>query len=289
VDQLLRYADPVTGRIHANFNQTVTATGRLSSSDPNLQNIPIRTEIGLEIRKAFIPSEPGWTLISADYSQIELRILAHLSGDENLTEAFKKDEDVHARTAAFIFKVDPSNVSGNMRTIAKSVNFGIVYGMGAQGLARAAGLTVQEAEKFLEEHKVTYPGVYSYIDRALEAARRDGYVETLLGRKRFLPNLNSNEGSLRSASERMAINTPIQGSAADIIKLAMLELSAEIEDRQLDGGILIQVHDDILVDCPAAQHDVMVEIITDKMSSAYQLSVPLKVEVSSGSNWYEAH
>jgi DNA polymerase-1 len=289
VDQLLRYADPVTGKIHANFNQTVTATGRLSSSDPNLQNIPIRTEIGSEIRKAFIPSRPGWVLISADYSQIELRILAHLSGDENLTEAFKRGEDIHARTAAFIFKVAPDRVSVGMRSIAKSVNFGIVYGMGAQGLARAAGLSIAEAEKFLAEHRATYPGVYSYIDKSLEAARKDGYVETLLGRKRFLPNLNSTEGSLRSASERMAVNTPIQGSAADIIKIAMLGLDAAIEDRQLEGGILIQVHDDILVECPEAQREAIEAMVRDKMSSAYPLAVPLKVEVNSGSNWYEAH
>jgi DNA polymerase-1 len=289
VDQLLRYAEPLTGRIHANFNQTVTATGRLSSSDPNLQNIPIRTDIGSEIRKAFIPSNQGWLLISADYSQIELRILAHLSADEHLTEAFMRGEDIHARTAAFIFKVDPSAVSVGMRSIAKSVNFGIVYGMGPQGLARAAGLGIKEAERFLEEHRRTYPGVYTYIEKALAAARRDGCVETILGRKRFLPNLNSNESSLKSAAERMAINTPIQGSAADIIKIAMLGLEAEIEARGLEGGILIQVHDEILVDCPAGEKEMMEGIVREQMSGAYSLSVPLKVEVSSGSNWYEAH
>jgi DNA polymerase-1 len=289
VDQLLRFADPATDRIHANFNQTVTATGRLSSSDPNLQNIPIRSELGAEMRKAFIPSEADWVLVSADYSQIELRILAHLSADETLKEAFSRGEDIHASTACFIFKVDPSQVTANMRSIAKSVNFGIVYGMGAQGLARAAGLKTEEAEGFLEEHKRNYPGVYSYIDRSLETARETGYVETIFGRKRYLPNLRTSEPSLRSAAERMAINTPIQGSAADIIKVAMLGVREEIEARQLKGGIVIQVHDEILVDCPASEGADFEQVLADRMGGAYRLSVPLKVDVRTGRNWYEAH
>ena len=289
VDQLLRFADPATDRIHANFNQTVTATGRLSSSDPNLQNIPIRSDLGAEMRKAFVPGAPGWVLVSADYSQIELRILAHLSDDKALKEAFGRGEDIHTATACFIFKVKPAEVTAAMRSIAKSVNFGIVYGMGAQGLARAAGLKIEEAEGFLEEHKRNYPGVYSYIDQSLETARETGYVETVLGRKRHLPNLRSGEPSLKSAAERMAINTPIQGSAADIIKVAMLGVSAEIERRRLKGGIVIQVHDEILVDCPAAECTEFEGVLADRMGSAYDLSVPLKVDVKTGRSWYEAH
>ncbi len=289
VDQLLRYADPSTDRIHANFNQTVTATGRLSSSDPNLQNIPIRTDLGAEIRKAFIPSQPDWVLISADYSQIELRILAHLSGDAGLLEAFAKGEDIHSKTASFIFKVDPSEVTVGMRSIAKSVNFGIVYGMGPQGLAKATGLAIKEAESFLDEHRRSYPGVYLYIDRCLEEARDRGYVETLLGRKRYLPNLNSTEPAVRSAAERMAVNTPIQGSAADIIKMAMLELHGDMLERGLRGGIIIQVHDEILVDCPEAEKAETQGLVREKMSKAYTLSVPLRVDLGSGKNWYEAH
>ncbi|MFH1313569.1 MAG: DNA polymerase I [Candidatus Eisenbacteria bacterium] len=289
VDQLLHFADPSTDRIHANFNQTVTATGRLSSSDPNLQNIPIRSDLGAEMRKAFIPGRPDWMFVSADYSQIELRILAHLSGDEALTEAFSRGDDIHTSTACFIFKVDPPAVTTAMRSIAKSVNFGIVYGMGVQGLARAAGLSLEEAEGFLAEHRRNYPGVYAYIDGMLKTARENGYVETILGRKRFLPNLASSEPSLRSAAERMAVNTPVQGSAADIIKVAMLGVCDEIETRRLEGGIVIQVHDEILIDCPETEREQFEEILSDRMSGAYILRVPLKVDVSSGRNWYEAH
>jgi DNA polymerase-1 len=289
VDQLLHFADPSTDRIHANFNQTVTATGRLSSSDPNLQNIPIRSDLGAEMRKAFIPGRSDWMFVSADYSQIELRILAHLSGDEALTEAFSRGDDIHTRTACFVFKVEPEAVTTAMRSIAKAVNFGIVYGMGVQGLARAAGLSLEEAEGFLAEHKRNYPGVYSYIDGLLKTATENGYVETILGRKRFLPNLASREPSLKSAAERMAVNTPVQGSAADIIKLAMLGVCEEIKTRQLKGGIVIQVHDEILIDCPETEREQFEEILSDRMSNAYTLRVPLKVDVNSGRNWYEAH
>jgi DNA polymerase-1 len=289
VDQLLRYADPVTGRIHANFNQTVTATGRLSSSDPNLQNIPIRTDIGARIRKAFIASHADWTLLSADYSQIELRILAHLSGDAGLMEAFAKGEDIHTKTASLIFKADPAQVTVAMRSIAKSVNFGIVYGMGPQGLARATGLDIEEAQRFLEQHRLSYPGVYTYIEQSLEKARTQGFVETVLGRKRYLPNLVSSEPALRSAAERMAVNTPIQGSAADIIKIAMLGVFEEMGRRGLAGGIVVQVHDEILVDCPESERAEIEGLLKDKMTKAYALSVPLKVELGGGKTWYEAH
>jgi DNA polymerase-1 len=289
VDQLLAFAAPGGDRIHACFHQTVTATGRLSSSDPNLQNVPIRGELGTEIRKAFIPSHPDWILISADYSQIELRIVAHLSGDESLVEAFRKDRDIHASTAGFIFKVEPDAVTPAMRTVAKAVNFGIIYGMGPQALAKSTGLPIEEAGRFMKEHRETYPGLYAYIEDSLKEAREAGCVETLLGRKRFIPGMASQDNAARSAAERMAVNTPVQGSAADIIKVAMLEIFREGAARGLEGGIVVQVHDEILVDCPADEKDAFTGLIRSKMSGAYELSVPLKVEVGSGKNWYEAH
>ncbi|MGD8628619.1 MAG: DNA polymerase I [bacterium] len=289
VDQLMRYADPETDRIHANFHQAVTSTGRLSSSEPNLQNVPIRGDLGGEIRKAFIPGEPGWVLVSADYSQIELRVVAHLSGDRALIEAFSKGEDIHSQTAAFVFKVEPDKVTRSMRTIAKAVNFGILYGMGAQALAKNTGLSREEASGFLKEHRQTYPGLYEYIDRCLEEARETGMVQTVLGRRRYIPDLSSGQSQMRSAAERMAINTPVQGSAADIIKLAMLEISKDIKRQKLRGGIIIQVHDEILVDCPESEREVFEAMLREKMRGAYDLQVPLKVEVQSGANWYEAH
>jgi DNA polymerase-1 len=289
VDQLLRFAEPGTGRIHAHFNQAVTATGRLSSSDPNLQNIPIRGEVGGEIRKAFVPSGPDWCFVSADYSQIELRILAHLSGEPALLEAFRRGDDIHTQTAAFVFKVDPPDVTREMRVIAKAVNFGVIYGMGVQALAKTTGLPVKEAKAFLEEHRETYPAVYGFIDATIEGAREKGYVETLLGRRRYLPNITSTNPPLRSASERMAVNTPVQGSAADIIKLAMLRVNERIAGAGLEGGMVIQVHDDILIDCPLAEEAEMSRILEEEMGGAYGLDVPLKVDMSSGGNWYETH
>jgi DNA polymerase-1 len=289
VDQLLAFADRETDRIHACFHQTVTATGRLSSSDPNLQNVPIRGELGTEIRKAFIPSGADWVLVSADYSQIELRVVAHLSGDETLVESFLNDRDIHASTAARIFKVDPDAVRPAMRTVAKAVNFGIIYGMGPQALAKNTGLTITEAGRFMKEHRQTYPGLYAYIDDSLREARERGYVETLLGRKRYIPGMSNTESAVRSAAERMAVNTPVQGSAADIIKVAMLAVFEDARKRKLRGGIVIQVHDEILVDCPESEERVFKDLIRDKMSKAYDLLVPLKVEVASGRNWFQAH
>jgi len=289
VDQLLRCAEPGTGRIHAHFNQAVTATGRLSSSDPNLQNIPIRGELGGEIRRAFVPSASDWCFVSADYSQIELRILAHLSGEAALIDAFKRGDDIHTQTAAFVFKVEPEDVTGEMRTIAKAVNFGVIYGMGAQALARTTNLPVKEAKTFLDEHRETYPAVYEFMDTTIAEAQERSYVETVLGRRRYLPNITSSNPPLRSASERMAVNTPVQGSAADIIKLAMLRVSERIARRGLEGGIVIQVHDDILIDCPLAERDEMSNILEEEMGGAYELVVPLKVDLSTGGNWYETH
>jgi DNA polymerase-1 len=289
VDQLLRFAEPGTGRIHAHFNQAVTATGRLSSSDPNLQNIPIRGELGGEIRRAFVPSADDWCFVSADYSQIELRILAHLSGEEVLVDAFRRGDDIHTQTASFVFKVEPSDVTKEMRIIAKAVNFGVLYGMGVQALAKTTQLPVKEAKAFLDEHRETYPAVYEFIDSTIDSAREKGYVETVLGRRRYLPNITSSNPPLRSASERMAVNTPVQGSAADIIKLAMLRVSERIARAALEGGMVIQVHDDILIDCPLAERDEMSRILEEEMGGAYDLKVPLKVDMSSGGNWYDTH
>jgi DNA polymerase-1 len=289
VDQLLRFRDPATDRIHARFNQTVAATGRLSSSDPNLQNIPIRDDLGAEIRKAFIPSGADWIMVSGDYSQVELRVVAHLSRDRRLMEAFDRGEDIHVSTAAAVFKVGPSAVTKAMRAIAKTVNFGIIYGMGVQALAKTAGLSIEEAKRFLEEHRRAYPELYAYIDRSLEAVHERGYVETILGRKRPMPNVGASEQAVRSAAERAAINTPVQGSAADIVKLAMLGVHRRVKSEGLEGGILIQVHDEILVECPVGEQAEMEAILYKEMTNAYSLAVPLKVDLRSGRNWYEAH
>lgn len=289
VDQLLRFRDPETGRIHASFNQAVTATGRLSSSDPNLQNIPIRGDLGAEIRKAFVPAADDWILISGDYSQVELRVVAHLSGDEKLVEAFRQGADIHTETAAFVFKVGHAGVTPEMRAIAKVVNFGIIYGMGAQALAKTTGLALQEATGFLEEHRRTYPRLYGYLDEIVRSTREKGYVETVLGRKRFLPTIGSSDPAVRSAAERAAINTPVQGSAADIIKLAMLGVHREVKRKRLLGGILIQVHDEILVECPDSERADLEGILYNEMTNAYSLAVPLKVDLKAGKNWYETH
>ena len=289
VDQLLRSLDPGTQRIHASFNQTVTATGRLSSSDPNLQNIPIKDDLGAEIRKAFVPSGEDWLMISGDYSQVELRVVAHLSGDERLVDAFTRGEDIHTSTAANVFKVADKDVTPTMRGIAKVVNFGIIYGMGVQSLAKTTGLSLEEATRFVEEHRKAYPGLYVYLEKSLEGFRERGYVETVLGRKRFLPDVRAAEPAVRAATERAAVNMPVQGSAADIIKIAMLGVHREIKRKGLQGGILIQVHDEILVECPICEKTAIEAILYNEMTNAYSLAVPLKVDLRSGRNWYEAH
>ncbi|HVP57000.1 MAG TPA: DNA polymerase I, partial [bacterium] len=289
VDQLLKFRDAETGRIHASFNQAVTATGRLSSSDPNLQNIPIRGDLGAEIRKAFVPAAEDWTLISGDYSQVELRVVAHLAGDEKLIAAFREGADIHTETAAIVFRVSHSAVTSEMRAVAKVVNFGIIYGMGAQALAKTTGLALEEATRFLDEHRRTYPGLYGYLDRVIQQGRALGYVETILGRKRFLPALSSSDSAVRSAAERAAINTPVQGSAADIIKLAMLGVHRSIKRKHLLGGIVVQVHDEILVECPEGERAEMEGVLYNEMTNAYSLAVPLKVDLKAGKNWYETH
>ncbi len=289
VDALPRLVHPDTGRVHTSYNQAVTTTGRLSSSDPNLQNIPIRTAEGREIRKAFVPRRDGWVLLDADYSQIELRILAHLSGDEELIRAFRDDADVHRRTAAKILGVAPDDVSDDMRSRAKTVNFGIVYGMGARGLSNSLGIEVAEARQFIDDYFRSYPGVKRFIDETIQRAHEEAITTTMLGRTRRLPDIDSSNNRARAFSERIAVNTPVQGTAADIIKLAMLEVDRRIRDNGMKSRMILQVHDELLFDVPESELDAMRKLVRESMETAVVLNVPLKVDMDSGRNWYEAH
>ncbi len=289
VDALPKLVNQKTGKIHTSFNQTGTATGRLSSSDPNLQNIPIRTEIGREIRKAFIPSEQDWFIISADYSQIELRIMAHLSGDENLISAFRKGFDIHSSTAASIFGVNPEDVNYEMRRKAKEVNFGIMYGISPYGLSQRLDIPQPEAKKIIETYFQRFPKVKEYIDKTIEEARQKGYVATLLGRRRYVPDINSKNRTVREFAERTAINMRIQGTAADLIKLAMVRIYDEIKRRKLKSKMILQVHDELVFDVAPDEVEILKDIVRDKMQNALQLDVPLVVDIGVGKNWYEAH
>jgi DNA polymerase-1 len=289
VDTLPRLVHPETGRVHTSYNQAVASTGRLSSSDPNLQNIPIRTAEGREIRRAFVAHADGWTLLDADYSQIELRILAHLSGDPALQQAFHEGGDVHRSTAARVMKVPPRDVTDEMRSRAKVVNFGIVYGMGARGLAQSLGIETGEARRFIDDYFRSYPGVKRFIDDTVASARRDRAVSTLLGRVRALPDIESSNPGARAFSERIAVNTPVQGTAADIIKLAMLAVDRELRERNLDARLILQVHDELLLDVPGQELETVREIVRRSMENAMELSVPLKVDMGIGGNWLEAH
>ncbi len=288
VDALPQLVHPETGRIHTSFNQTVTATGRLSSSEPNLQNIPIRSEIGQRIRAAFIPQE-GWRFFSADYSQVELRIVAHLSRDAILTEAFRGDEDIHARTAAEIFGVPPQQISSQMRREAKVINFGIIYGMTSYGLSRELDVAPKVAQAYIEGYFQRYTGVRDFIERVLEDARERGYVETLAGRRRYLPEIKSNNNTARKFAERTAINTPIQGTAADMIKKAMIRIQERLDAKQLSARMLIQVHDELLFEVPEGEHEAVEPLVREEMEGVEKLSVPLKVDTGWGRNWAEAH
>jgi DNA polymerase-1 len=288
VDALPQLVDPKTGRIHCSFNQTVAATGRLSSSDPNLQNIPIRTEEGRRIRQAFLPA-PGQRLISADYSQIELRVLAHISGDETLVSAFRNREDIHVRTAAEVFHVDPALVSADQRRVAKVINFGILYGMGPSRLSKELGIGFEEAQTYIESYFARYPGVRRYVESTLEQARRTGFVTTLLGRRRFIPDLTSTEGGVRQFAERTAVNTPIQGTAADLIKAAMVAIDRRLLEAGSAAGMILQVHDELILEAPEAEVDAAVAVMREEMEGAAELSVPLEVAVGVGSSWAEIH
>jgi DNA polymerase-1 len=287
VEALPKLVHPETGRIHTSFNQAVAATGRLSSSDPNLQNIPVRTDVGRAIREGFVPGSRDLRLISADYSQIELRILAHLAGDENLKAAFEKDADIHADTAARIFQVDPKKVTAEMRRQAKAVNFGVVYGISAFGLARNVGISNAEAQRFIDHYFEQYPRVRSWIEETLERAREEGYVTTILNRRRYMPELNSSDNVTRKAAERAAINTPVQGSAADVIKLAMIRVDEAL--RKTGARLLLQVHDELVVESPAKEAQGVAATMKKIMEEAIDLDVPLKVDVGIGGNWAEIH
>ena len=286
IDTLPNLINPKTGRVHTSFNQTKTATGRLSSSEPNLQNIPIRGKEGKEIRRAFI-APAGSCLLAGDYSQIDLRALAHLSQDSRLSAAFQQDEDIHAATAAQLFGVDASQVTKDMRRLAKTVNFGVIYGMSDYGLKQATELSREEAAQFIASYFEKYPGVREYLESTKEQARKQGYVQTLLGRKRFIPEINSPNRQIREAAERMAINMPVQGTSADIIKVAMINLHREMDKRQLKSKLLLQVHDELVFEVPQNEVETMRQLVPQVMSTALTLSVPLKVDIKTGNNWGE--
>ncbi len=289
VETLPQLANPDTGLIHTSYNQAVAATGRLSSSDPNLQNIPVRTELGREIRRAFVPRAADNLFLSADYSQVELRLLAHLADDPGLLAAFAEGADVHRRTAALIAGVPEAEVTPAMRSAAKAINFGVIYGMGARALARQIDVKVNEAATFIETYFATYPGVRRFIDQTREQARRDGFVTTLLGRRRLLPDIASDNNRIRSFQERVAVNTPIQGTAADLVKLAMLRIQADLDRRGLQAMLLLQVHDELVLELPAAELDEVSQVVRAGMEGALELKVPLVVDLHTGRNWAEAH
>jgi DNA polymerase-1 len=286
IDTLPELVNPNTGRIHTSFNQARTSTGRLSSSDPNMQNIPVRGELGGQVRQAFI-APAGTSLLCGDYSQIDLRVLAHLSKDENLVRAFQNDEDIHAATAALLFGVEKSQIKPDMRRFAKTVNFGVIYGMSDYGLEQATELSREEAGRFIKAYFEKYPGVRKYLDETKEKARREGYVETLLGRRRYIPDINSSNRQVREAAERMAINMPVQGTSADIIKVAMIKLYNELKTRKLNSKMFLQVHDELIFEVPDAEMEEMRALVPRLMSTALTLSVPIKVDTKVGKNWGE--
>lgn len=288
IEALPRLINPKTGRVHTSFNQTVTATGRLSSSNPNLQNIPVRGEQGREIRKAFIPTE-GWRFISADYSQVELRLMAHFSQDENLLKAFREDKDVHSATASTLFGVSIDDVTSDMRRRAKTINFGIIYGMSVFGMSERMGISRNEAKDFIDSYFANFSGVKRYMDDVVEKAKKDGYVETLLHRRRYLPDINSKNGNVRGFAERNAINAPIQGTAADIIKIAMVRIDERLRRENMKAEMILQVHDELNFNCPPDEVERLKVILREEMEGAYKLDVPLRVDIGEGENWLEAH
>jgi DNA polymerase-1 len=288
VDALPLMINPKTNRLHTSLNQTVAATGRLSSSEPNLQNIPIRTEVGREIRRAFI-AEPGSSLLSADYSQIELRVLAHLSDDPGLIETFRQDEDVHSRTASEIFGLPPDEITPEMRRKAKAVNFGIIYGISAFGLARDIGVSNAEAKRYIDDYFAQYPLVREFLDKTIRDAKTNGFVTTLFGRRRFIPELASSAAAVRSFGERTAVNTPIQGTAADLIKLAMITIHARLKQQGLKAKMILQVHDELVFEMPDNEIEGMKTLVKEEMEGVLALAVPIKVDMSVGKNWAEAH
>ena len=288
VDSLPTLINPRTGHIHTSFNQALTATGRLSSSDPNLQNIPVRTDDGKEIRKCFIP-EPGCKFFSADYSQIELRIMAHLSGDENMIEAFRSGFDIHKATAAKIWKEQMENVTDSQRKKAKQANFGIIYGITTYGLAQRMEIPNGEAKEIIEGYFATFPKVKEYMEKAKELARQKGYAETIFGRRRYLPDINSANGTVRGFAERNAINAPIQGSEADVIKVAMVKIWNRFKKENIRSKMILQVHDELNFSVYPEEAEKVEKIVMEEMQSAYKLQVPLVADAGWGNNWLEAH
>ncbi len=286
---LPKQVNPKTKRIHTIFNQTLTSTGRLSSLNPNLQNIPIRTSNGKLIRKAFTARNQDYVLISADYSQIELRVIASLSNDEDMIKAFNNNEDIHKSTASKVFNIDLENVTKEQRSHAKVVNFGIIYGVSAFGLSNQTNLSRSESKEIIENYYKSYPKLKEFTFNQIEFARSNGYVKTLFGRKRYLNDINSRNAIIRTAAERNAINSPVQGTAADIIKLAMIKIDNELEKLKLKSKLILQVHDELIFDCPKDEIDNIKDMVQEKMQNAYQLNVPLKVDVGEGYNWLEAH
>ncbi|HBA66733.1 MAG TPA: DNA polymerase I, partial [Methylococcaceae bacterium] len=287
-DKLPQQVNPKTGRVHTSYHQAVAATGRLSSSDPNLQNIPIRTPEGRRIRQAFI-APPGYVLVAADYSQIELRIMAHLSGDAGLLAAFKQGRDIHSATAAEVFGVEPEQVTADLRRSAKAINFGLIYGMSSFGLAQQLGLTRGQAQSYIDMYFARYPGVKAFMDNIRELAKKQGYVETLFGRRLYLPEINSRNPARRQYAERTAINAPMQGSAADIIKRAMIACDRWLQTDLPDARMIMQVHDELVFEIAESAVSNCIGILRDLMSSAATLDVPLIVDIGTGLNWDEAH
>jgi DNA polymerase I len=289
IDALPQLINPKTGKIHSTFQQTVAATGRLSSVNPNLQNIPIRTERGKEIRKAFIPSSPNHTLVSADYSQIELRVVASAAEDQNMINAFLNHEDIHTATASQVYHIPGSEVTSEQRRYAKTVNFGILYGISAFGLSERLHIPQAEARNLIIDYNHSFPAIESYMNGVMEFARKNGYVETLMGRRRYIRDIRSSNGLLRKAAERNAINAPIQGTAADIIKVAMINIFQELNALQLKTKMILQVHDELIFDVPKEEIEVVMELVPRLMNKAMSLKVPLEVEINSGSSWFDAH
>ena len=289
VKSLPKEVSRLTNRIHSSFNQTVTTTGRLSSNNPNLQNIPIRTANGQKIRRAFIPRNSDYILMAADYSQIELRVIASISNEENMIDAFTNNQDIHTMTASKIYNVDPENVTREQRGNAKTVNFGIIYGVSAFGLSQQTDLNRSESKIMIDNYFLNYPGLKKYISDQIDFARNNGYVETIMGRRRYLQNINSQNNMLRSSAERNAINAPIQGSAADIIKIAMININSEFKKQSLKSKMLLQVHDELVFDVHNSEKDQIKDIVKTTMESAVKLKVPLKIDLEFGKNWLEAH
>ena len=285
-DGLANYIDK-GGRIHSTFNQTITATGRISSTEPNLQNIPIRTELGRLLRKVFIPKE-GFVFLDADYSQIELRVLAHMSGDEKLIQAYKEAQDIHRMTASQVFHIPFDEVTPLQRRNAKAVNFGIVYGISSFGLSQDLSITRKEAAQYIENYFETYPKIKGFLDGLVESGKEDGYVATMFGRRRPVPELKSSNFMQRSFGERVAMNSPIQGTAADIIKIAMIRVHRRLKEEQLKSRLILQVHDELLIETAKEEVEIVSQILEEEMKGAADLSVSLEIDMHTGKNWYEA-